>query len=69
MCGRAKRFFYSKAPRPALGPTKPFIQVVPIALSQGISWPESETQHPSPPREEFKNVLRNTVTLLHAFML
>jgi len=47
--------FFTTASRPAMGPTQPHIQWVPVALSLGVKWPGHEADHSPPPSAEVKN--------------
>lgn len=46
---------FSKATRPALGPTQPLIQGAQGPLSQGLKWPEHQADNSSPFSTKFKN--------------
>jgi hypothetical protein len=52
--GRGSKLF-SRAFMPALEPTQPPIQWVPITLSRGLKRPGREADHSPPPNAEFKN--------------
>jgi hypothetical protein len=51
--GRDKIFLFSKASRPALGPTQP--RILPGALSPDVKRPGYEADHSSPSSAEVKN--------------
>jgi hypothetical protein len=51
---RVKNFHFSTSSRPALGPTQPPIQWVPVALSTGVKRPRRETDHSPPTIAEVK---------------
>ena len=39
-----KKMFFSKASGPALQPSQPSIQLIPVALSSGVKWPGNEVE-------------------------
>jgi hypothetical protein len=53
--------------RPALGPTQPRIQRVPVALSPRLKWPEREADHSPPSSADIKNAWSYTSTPPHVF--
>jgi hypothetical protein len=54
--------------KPALGSTKPPIQWIPEALSQGVKRPGREADHSSPASAEVKKIWVYTSTPPDAFM-
>jgi hypothetical protein len=65
--GRGKIFLFT-ASRPALGPTQPSIQWVPVALSPGVKLSAGETDHSPPTSAEVKNGGANTSAPQYVFM-
>jgi hypothetical protein len=65
-------FLFTTASRPALEPTQPPIQWVPVALSLGVKRPVGEADHSLLSSAEVKNSLRYTSTppiYLHVLVL
>jgi hypothetical protein len=54
--------FTTAASTPALGPTHPPIQWVPVTLSREVKWPGRETDRSRPSSAEFKNAWSYTST-------
>jgi hypothetical protein len=52
---QCKSFLFATASRPALWPTRPLIQCVPVAPSQRVKRPGREVDHSSPSSAEVKN--------------
>jgi hypothetical protein len=53
--GQGKIIIFSTMSRPALGPTQPAVQWVPMAISPGLRWPGHEADHSHPSSPEVKN--------------
>ena len=68
MSGRAKIYIFFCSSQTGSGTHQAFCSVGADGSFSGLSWPESETKRSSPYSDEFKNVWRNTFTLLYASM-
>jgi hypothetical protein len=66
--GRGKRFFYSTASRPALGPTQPPVQSEIEAFSQRVKRPGHEADHSLPYSAEVNKRGSYTSTTPYVFM-
>jgi hypothetical protein len=53
--GQDKIIILSTMSRPALGPTQPIIQWMPMAISPGLDWQGCEADHSHPSSAEVKN--------------
>jgi hypothetical protein len=49
-------FLYIKESTPALGPTQPTVQWLPMELSTGVQQPECESEYSLPPTAKVKNI-------------
>jgi hypothetical protein len=65
---RVKNFLFSTSSTPALGPTQPFIQEVPGALSPGVKRSVREADHSSPINAQVKKIQIYTSIPPYAFM-
>jgi hypothetical protein len=54
--GRVKSFLFSTSSRPAMGPTQPPIQGVPVNLSPGVKRPGRKANHSPPTSAEVKKI-------------
>jgi hypothetical protein len=54
--------------RPALGPTQPRIQCIPLAFPPGLKWPQREADHSLPTSAEVKKTLINASIPLYISM-
>jgi hypothetical protein len=65
---RVKNFLFSTSSRPALGPTQPPIQWVPVVFSPGVKRPGREADYSPPTSAEVKKTWIYTSTPLYVFM-
>jgi hypothetical protein len=66
--GKGKIFLRSTSSRLVLGPTKPLVLWVPVALSPGVKRPGRDADHSPPTSAEVKNTWNYTSTPPYVFM-
>ena len=64
---REEILLFSKAARPALGPTQPSVQCVPVSFL-GVKQPRCDTDHIHPSSAKVKNGGKYNSTLPHKFI-